>query len=118
MKRLLLFPAIIFSYTVIAQNSKIVSKHFTIQQLKPGVWAVINKDETGYAICNAGIIDLGDKTIVFDAFISPLAADDLKKAAEQLTHRPVTFLINSHFHDDHIRGDQVFVPGAHIISTA
>jgi len=109
---------IISSYFSLGQKSEHPSKHFNIQLLKPGIWAVINNDKTGYAICNAGIIDLGDKTIVFDAFISPLAAADLKKEAEQLTHRPVTFLVNSHFHDDHIRGNQVFVPGTHIISTA
>ena len=37
--------------------------------------------------------------------------------AEQLTHKPVTFLIASHFHNDHIRGNQVFIPGTHIIGT-
>jgi hypothetical protein len=32
----------------------------------------------GAAICNAGIIDLGDRTLVFDSFMSPLAAEDLR----------------------------------------
>jgi len=41
-------------------------KHFTIKQLSPGVWAAINNDNYGHAICNAGIIDLGDQTIIFD----------------------------------------------------
>lgn len=113
----MLLIAIIFFSISIAQNNDQSSKHFNIQLLAPGVWAVINNDETGYAICNAGIIDLGNKTIVFDAFISPTAAEDLKKTAEQLTHKPVTFLINSHFHNDHIRGNQVFAPGTHIIGT-
>src|SRR3954452_6147396 len=117
MRNSILFTVIIFSFLSLAQKSEQPSKNFTVQLLKPGIWAVINNDATGYAISNAGIIDLGDKTIVFDAFISPSAAADLKKEAERLTHRPVTFLVNSHFHDDHIRGSQVFVPGAHIISS-
>jgi hypothetical protein len=33
--------------------------------------------EQGYAICNVGIVDIGDKTIIFDTFISPDAAKDL-----------------------------------------
>jgi len=93
------------------------SKHFTLEQLAPGVWSAIQNDHYGHAICNAGIIDLGNKTVVFDPFITPEAGRDLKKAAEQLTGRVVMLVINSHYHNDHIRGNQVFVPQATIIST-
>ena len=93
------------------------SKHFKIEQLASGVWAAIQNDNSGHAICNAGIIDMGDKTVVFDPFMTPEAARDLKKIAEQLTGRKVTLVINSHYHNDHIRGNQVFVPQASIIST-
>ena len=65
-----------------------VSKNFSIQKLAPGVWAAIQNDKGGHAISNAGIIDLGDKTIVFDAFINPDAATELKQAAEELTGHP------------------------------
>ncbi|MFI5133351.1 MAG: MBL fold metallo-hydrolase, partial [Chitinophagales bacterium] len=109
----LLFVAII-SFTPPASP---VSKHFKLEQLAPGVWAAIQNDNYGHAICNAGIVDLGDKTVVFDPFMTPEAARDLKKVAEQLTGRQVTLVINSHFHNDHIRGNQVFVPQADIIST-
>jgi cyclase len=91
------------------------SKHFTIEKLDEGVYAVINKTG-GYAICNSGIVNLGDETLVFDSFISPEAAKDLQKAAEELTGNKVKYLINSHFHNDHIRGNQVFTD-AEIIST-
>ena len=93
------------------------SRHFTIQLISPGIWAAISNDNYGHAICNAGIIDLGDKTVVFDPFMNIDAAKDLKAAAMELTKRPVTIVINSHYHNDHIRGNQVFVPGASIIST-
>jgi cyclase len=91
------------------------SRHFNIEKLDEGVYAVIHKTG-GYAICNSGIVDLGDETLVFDCFISPEAAKDLKKAAEELTGNEVKYVVNSHFHNDHIRGNQVFV-GAQIIST-
>jgi hypothetical protein len=38
----------------------------------------IQNDKGGHAICNAGIIDLGNKTLVFDAFINPDAAIELR----------------------------------------
>jgi len=91
--------------------------NFTIQQLGPGVWAAIHNDQYGKAICNAGVVDLGDKTLIFDPFMNPQAAEELKSVAENLTGKPVTIVVNSHYHNDHIRGNQVFAPYATIIST-
>jgi cyclase len=92
------------------------SKHFQIEPLADGVYAAI-ASEQGYAICNAGIVDIGNKTIIFDTFISPNAARDLLKAAKQLTSHEATYVVNSHHHNDHIRGNQVFSPSVDIIST-
>jgi len=83
------------------------SKHFKIQKLSDGVYAAISENG-GYAICNAGIIDLGDATLIFDPFMTPEAAKDLKKAAQILTGTRVAYVANSHFHNDHIGGNQVF----------
>jgi glyoxylase-like metal-dependent hydrolase (beta-lactamase superfamily II) len=85
--------------------------------LADSVYAAV-ASEQGYAICNAGIVDIGDRTILFDTFISPEAARDLLKAAEQLTSHKVTHIVNSHGHNDHIRGNQVFSSDVDIISTA
>jgi cyclase len=93
------------------------SGNFVLEQLAPGVWAAIHNDQYGRAICNAGIVDLGDKTLVFDPFMTPQAAKELRTVAEELTQRPVTLVINSHFHNDHIRGNQEFTPIATIISS-
>jgi cyclase len=93
------------------------SKHFQIERLADGVYAAV-ASEQGYASCNAGIIDVGDRTIVFDTFLTPEAARDLLKATEQLTSNKITFVINSHEHNDHIRGNQVFDSNVDIISTA
>ena len=94
-----------------------LSANFRIEQLAPHVWAAINNDQYGKAICNAGIIDIGNKTIVFDAFLAPSAAKELKLVAMQLTHKQVSMVIDSHHHNDHIRGNQEFLPQAAIIST-
>ncbi len=92
------------------------SKHFRLQQLADGVWAAVALDSGG-AMANAGIEDLGDRTLVFDTFMTPQAADDLRAAVERLTGRPVGWVVNSHWHDDHVRGNQVFA-GAPIVATA
>jgi len=92
------------------------SKHFRLQQLADGVYAAIHIDG-GAAISNAGIIDLGGRTLIFDTFLAPQAAKDLRAAAEILTGHSVDFVINSHWHNDHIWGNQVFDTSTDIIST-
>jgi cyclase len=91
------------------------SRHFTVEQVTDGVYAAIAKPMGG-AMSNAGIVGLGDKTLVFDTFMTPQAAEDLRRAAEQLTGRPVSFVANSHWHDDHMRGNQAF-EGTEIVAT-
>jgi len=93
------------------------SKHFQLQRLADGVYAAI-ASERGHAICNAGIIDTGDRTIIFDTFISHEPAKDLLKAAKILSPRNTIRVINSHYHNDHIRGNQVFPLDVDILSTA
>lgn len=83
------------------------SKHFSLEKVSEGIYAAIAK-EGGGAVGNAGFVDLGDQTIVFDTFNTQQAAEDLRAIAEKTTNRPVTWVINSHWHGDHIRGNQVF----------
>jgi cyclase len=93
------------------------SKHFTINELAEGVYAAIATNE-GSAVGNAGIIDLGDQTLVFDTFMTPAAAQDLRAAAESLTGNSIAYAVNTHWHNDHIRGNQVFAPTTRIVSTS
>ncbi|HSG44223.1 MAG TPA: MBL fold metallo-hydrolase [Anaerolineales bacterium] len=92
------------------------SDHFTLHQLAEGGFAAIAKNG-GAAVANAGIIDLGDRTLVYDTFLTPQAARDLLAAAQQVTSREPELIVNSHYHNDHIWGNQVFSPRANIIST-
>ncbi len=92
---------------MIAHNPLPVSRHFRLHPLAPGVWAAIHR-QGGSAICNAGIVDLGGRTLVFDTFMAPQPAEDLRAAAESLTGRPVDLVVNSHYDNDHIWGNQAF----------
>jgi glyoxylase-like metal-dependent hydrolase (beta-lactamase superfamily II) len=84
-----------------------VSDHFHLEQLAEGVYAVIASD-LGGSYSNAGIVDLGGATLIFDTLAAPQAAQDLRAAAEALTDRPARWVVNSHFHSDHWLGNQVF----------
>jgi glyoxylase-like metal-dependent hydrolase (beta-lactamase superfamily II) len=93
-----------------------LSHHFTIKQLDDGIFAALHR-EGGWAVANAGIVDLGDISLVYDTFVTVQAATDLKTAAEKLTGKPTRFVVNSHYHNDHIWGNQVFESQAQIISS-
>ena len=85
------------------------SRHFTLEPLAPGIYAAV-AGAGGGAMSNAAIVDLGDRTLVFDTFMTPQAA------AEALTGHAVAYIVNSHWHDDHVRGNQLFA-GAEIVAT-
>lgn len=110
---MLIWPVIFLTgVRLMAQTGE--SEHFNIEKIGDGVFAAIHKTG-GHAICNAGIVDMGDQTLVFDCFISPAAARDLREAAIRLTGKQPSWVINSHYHNDHIRGNGVFA-GARIVA--
>ena len=92
------------------------SKHFTILHMAEGIYAIIARDG-GSAIGNAGIVDLGDLCLVFDTFLTPSAAEDLHRSVKQLVGRGPDIVINSHYHNDHIWGNQVFTPPIHVVAS-
>ena len=93
------------------------SPNFTLQKLGEGVYACINKFG-GEAICNAGIIDNGKETIIFDTFLSPDVAEEVVELVEKLGLSPISYVVNSHAHNDHVRGNQVFGENIPIIGTS
>ncbi len=92
------------------------SEHFSYHELAEGVWATISKP-FGLAASNAGIVDLGDRTLIFDTTFSPASAGELRTVAESLTRRPVSYVLNSHWHQDHVFGNAIFAPEVEIHST-
>ncbi|HEY0754270.1 MAG TPA: MBL fold metallo-hydrolase [Ktedonobacteraceae bacterium] len=92
------------------------SRHFQLAQVAEGIYAAISIDGTG-SMSNAGIIDLGEATLIFDTFATPQAARDLRAAAELLCGHTIAYVINSHRDGDHWWGNQVFLPAATIIAT-
>jgi cyclase len=89
--------------------------HFRLEQVAEGAWAAIALPDRG-AAGNAGLADLGGETLVFDTFFTPAAARELLAAAGALALTPVSVVVNSHWHGDHVRGNQVFEE-ATIVST-
>ncbi len=86
---------------------KINSKHFTVEEIIDGVWVTIHTPG-GSHICNSGIIDMGDETLIFDTGLCMESANDLRNTALELTNRIPRIVVNSHLHNDHFWGNSIF----------
>ena len=98
------------------QEKKYSTTNFDVIKISEGVYVCINKFG-GKSIGNSGIVDNGESTIIFDSFLSPGAADELIEIVRQMELSPVKYVINSHSHNDHIRGNQSFSLDIIILST-
>lgn len=80
---------------------------FVLSNVGPGVYAAIDGPE-GRSGSNAGFIIGDDGVAVVDAFFNPEAARALLAEIRKLTPLPVRYVINTHYHADHVGGDAVF----------
>ncbi|MEK4343665.1 MBL fold metallo-hydrolase [Paenibacillus sp. FSL P4-0184] len=92
------------------------SRHFNCEPVAEGIY-VLEAKEQGGAMSNAGLIDMGDHTLIFDTFNTPQAGKDLREAALYFFNQPIKYIINSHWHGDHVRGNQHFMEEI-IVSTS
>lgn len=82
------------------------SAYFRLQSVGDGVWAAVAT--TGRITSNMGVVDMGEGLLVVDASLSGDAAAALRHQAERLTGKRVRWLVNTHGHADHVRGNQAF----------
>jgi cyclase len=79
---------------------------FTLRQVAPGIYAAIDRDARAGA--NAGFVIGDDGVLVVDSFQFPEAAESLLVEIRRLTPLPVRYVVNTHYHIDHVAGDGVF----------
>jgi glyoxylase-like metal-dependent hydrolase (beta-lactamase superfamily II) len=80
---------------------------FTLKPLGHNVYAAID-DAKGDAGANAGFVIGDDGVLVIDTFENEAAAKQLLAEIRKLTKLPVKFVVNTHYHLDHVAGNAVF----------
>ena len=89
---------------------------FRLQKIGNGVWAAIVSDD-GLAGGNAGFVIGDDGVAVIDTFQDPRPAKALLAEIRKLTALPIKFVVNTHYHLDHVNGNDVFAAaGATIVA--
>jgi cyclase len=85
-----------------------------LKQLAPNVYAYQQEGGTGHlnaGISNAGLFVGEDSLLVFDALGYPMQSKAFIAAAKKAGGgKPITHLISSHHHGDHVAGNQFFLP--------
>jgi cyclase len=88
-------------------------RHYDLEEVADGVVAAVARPAGG-GRGNAAIVRIDGDTLVFDTGMTPQAGAELHDAARRLGR--VAVVVNSHWHADHIRGNQAF-PDAEIVAT-
>jgi len=101
--------------TTEAQNQTV-----EITKLADGVYAAIYSEVRMDPVEGNSLIVVGtDGVLVLDTGRTPDAARVIISEIRKLTDKPVRFVVNSHWHDDHIFGNQAYAeafPGVQIIA--
>src|SRR4030095_13667608 len=79
------------------------ARNFEVQKLAEGVYGVIRKDPPGFMVdANNVFIINDDDVIVVDANGAPSITKEVLAALRKLKKKPVRYVVNTHWHDDHI----------------
>jgi len=74
-----------------------------------GVYAAVRKEPPGLTVNgNSVFIINDDDVVVVDTTLTPGTAREELAALRKLTTKPVRYIINTHWHDDHIMGNAVY----------
>ena len=109
-----------FVHLLPAREARADPFEYAWQQLAPGVWAGIRQDpfelpQEG----NSVFVVTGEGVVVFDAGGSPLMGESIVAKVRSVTGEPITQVIISHWHGDHMRGLQAIraaFPAARVIA--
>jgi len=82
-------------------------EHYSFETIHDGISFGYARSD-GTALSNTGVVDLGGSTLLFDTSLTLRSAREIRAVSLALTGRPPSLSVNSHWHVDHILGNQVF----------
>lgn len=119
--RIRFLPLLISIFALVAASAFAADapSPFTLHEIGTGVWAAIDNPaaKAARAGANAGFVIGSDGVLVVDTFENPDAAKELLNQIRQKTNLPIRFVVNTHYHLDHVAGNSVFAAaGATVVA--
>ncbi len=98
------------SQSATSGNLTLETAGLTLEELGSGIYGLIAStdfpaQDPNAAICNAGIVIGSDGVLVIDPFQNEALANLLFSTVEDLTDKPIKYVLNSHYHFDHTGGN-------------
>jgi glyoxylase-like metal-dependent hydrolase (beta-lactamase superfamily II) len=90
----------------------------SLKEVSPGVWAALQSAQVRFRDSNSVVIISNHDVVVVDSQSDPATVRGLIAAIRERTNKPVRYLVNTHFHSDHTRGNFIYrdaFPGIEII---
>ena len=95
---------------------------FDWQVLGDGLYAAIRREPAGLLEHANSLVIVNDlDVVVVDSQMTPSATRELIRAISKITTRPVRYVVNTHWHDDHMFGNAAYAaayPGVEFVSSA
>ena len=90
-----------------------------IQQVAPGIYAALQPFAGRFNDSNSVILVQDDGVVVIDTQTTLTATRSVIEQIRKITDKPVKYVINTHWHGDHVQGNQVYreaFPGVQFIA--
>ena len=101
--------AVAFAALPRAVQAQPAAPAFDLVPLGDSVFAVIRREPLGFAVNGNSLVVICDKDVlVVDTDFTRKAANEVIAAIRQLTKKPVRYVVNTHWHDDHVMGNQAY----------
>ena len=98
------------------------SPAFHVEKVASDVYAIVRHEPIAYVNNANSLVVVGDDgVLVVDAQFTRTATNETIGAIRGITRKPVRYVINTHWHDDHVAGNQVYrdsFPGVVFVSQA
>ena len=92
-----------------ARPPQAATRGFTIETLADGVYAVVRREPAGLATHANNVFIVNDEDVmVVDTSQSLALTREVLAELQKSPSKPVRYVINTHWHDDHYIGDQVY----------
>ena len=100
---------IVLGFPVVAAAAQQPPRGLDLVRVADGAFAAIRREPFGLAVQSNSLIVVGDSAVlVVDAQFTRAATQETIREIRRLTPLPVRWVVNTHWHDDHVAGNQVY----------
>src|SRR3954463_6547955 len=101
--------AVLLLFTATVVSAQTAPVEYKVEKLADGVFALVRQDPVGWMVVSNCVFIINDEdVVVVDTGGAQSLARTMIAELRKLTNKPVRYLINTHWHDDHILGNAAY----------